>query len=403
MLPQHQNVPSIRVSAHEERHAAYIKRTVNWAFSDKQQPENPIEYVFEGHVLPFPLKTHDFAVAALLFKAMRTGHNIYVDGPVSKRLLANLEEFQRIWNKWRPDLCQIIKIAAAQEIDEVSRDDGCAILAYSGGVDANFSLVSHCSGYIGRRARNIKAAVLIHGFDILLDQKKLFDLSVSSASQILDSYSIPLATITTNWKQNVCDNWELEFGAAMASCLFQFQGHASACLLGSDEDYSCQEFIWGSNPVSNQYLSGMMQLETDGAGFTRTEKVALLANHPQIRNNLRVCWEGPSSGNAEIANCGRCEKCIRTKLNFYANKCEPGGTLRARPTLSEMLLLKARNAVQIGYLLDILRIAKKNGINEPWVPALKIAVFRSRAQLLARDCLYRPAKKVLKNLRKQTH
>ena len=31
-------------------------------------------------------------------------------------------------------------------------------------------------------------------------------------------------------------------------------------------------------------------------------------------NNLRVCWQGE----LKDRNCGKCEKCVRTKLNFLA-------------------------------------------------------------------------------------
>ena len=51
-----------------------------------------------------------------------------------------------------------------------------------------------------------------------------------------------------------------------------------------------------------------------GGGSTRTEKVATIGALAAVRDHIRVCWEGDRHGR----NCGRCEKCVRTKLNFLA-------------------------------------------------------------------------------------
>jgi hypothetical protein len=51
-----------------------------------------------------------------------------------------------------------------------------------------------------------------------------------------------------------------------------------------------------------------------GGGTTRTEKVRTIGGLRSVRENLRVCWQGDQLGR----NCGRCEKCVRTKVNFLA-------------------------------------------------------------------------------------
>jgi hypothetical protein len=56
-----------------------------------------------------------------------------------------------------------------------------------------------------------------------------------------------------------------------------------------------------------------MEVRHDGAGRSRTEKVAYLATWEQGMPLLRVCWEG----RVPDGNCGRCEKCVRTRLNFH--------------------------------------------------------------------------------------
>jgi hypothetical protein len=52
----------------------------------------------------------------------------------------------------------------------------------------------------------------------------------------------------------------------------------------------------------------------DGSRFSRLEKVRELASWPTAINSLRVC-----PGNAgDRPNCGRCEKCLRTRLELLA-------------------------------------------------------------------------------------
>jgi hypothetical protein len=363
--------------------------------------ENPtVTYLFEGDFLPNPLNMMDFVVLSLIFMAMRTKRDLHIVGTVSKKLLANMEEFQRIWNKWRPNKYHIVNITCDDEREIYDINDDTAVVAYSGGVDANFSLAAHCSKMIGRRAKEIRAAALVHGFDIPLNNEELFDASASTAKEILSTFLVPLTVIKTNWRNVICNDWEMEFGAGLAACLFQFSGQASIGIVGSDEDYSSRDFIWGSNPISNPYLSGgNFFIETDGSGFTRTEKVGFIAKFESIKNNLRVCWEG-TDRTSNKKNCGHCEKCIRTKLNFYANGQEPGTSLSGKPTLNEILFINARNVVQIAYLQDILSVATARNDKGIWVKALKIAIFRSSLRLFMRSVIkkfiYLPLKSLLK-------
>ncbi len=51
-----------------------------------------------------------------------------------------------------------------------------------------------------------------------------------------------------------------------------------------------------------------MRLVHDGAGYSRTEKVGFVAQHPVATKALKVCWQGKERGR----NCGVCEKCVRT-------------------------------------------------------------------------------------------
>lgn len=96
-------------------------------------------------------------------------------------------------------------------------------------------------------------------------------------------------------------------------------GHAALCgpafLFIGASHHLADPVPMGSHPAVDHLLSSQrLQIIHDGSRFTRLEKVRELATWPTGLAALRVCPE--TSG--EEANCGRCEKCLRTRLELLA-------------------------------------------------------------------------------------
>ena len=86
-------------------------------------------------------------------------------------------------------------------------------------------------------------------------------------------------------------------------------------MIGSSNPYDSLVIPCESSPITDHLLSsGEFVVIHDGASHSRTEKVAQVAEWKKGMNNLRVCWQGE----LKDRNCGKCEKCVRTKLNFLA-------------------------------------------------------------------------------------
>jgi hypothetical protein len=329
----------------------------------------PVIYELAGQGMAMPAN-YDFAAVATVFLAMRLGRALHIRGAVSTTLLRNLEEFQEAWAAWRSGMYRPVRITCDEELPDHPPATAEGVFAFSGGVDATFALMRHVTGDAGRRAIRPRMAVLVHGFDIPLENDAAFRAAEDSAREMLTFAQVPLVSVRTNWRSVLCGDWESEFGAGLASCLHQFSGTATHGVFGADEDYANLSLPWGSNPVTNQFLSGgAFTLWTEGGGFTRTRRVAFLARHPDIAARLRVCWEGPMTGR----NCGKCEKCIRTKLNFMVSGFPPL-CFDGPPTDAEVLSLKPRNAVQCAYLREILAEAALRKVDAPWVDLLSQAV-----------------------------
>lgn len=324
-----------------------------------------------------PDDAEPFLIAAVM-DAMAERRDIHVQGTVGFQLLSNLHEFMVAWSRWLPETFHVVAVAASSmSVSPDQRDlphDG-AVAAYSGGIDATCTLYRHFHSLEGHRSRRIAACALIQGFDIPLDQDEKFAWSLGIAQDTLDSIGAVVHPLRTNFREAIRTNWENSHGAALVSALQFFKPMARSCLIGSSKPYDDIVFPYGSNPLTDAFLSSSsMQVLHDGSRFDRIEKTAIIAQWPEGTRNLRVCWKG----NQVEANCGKCEKCIRTKLGFMALGKPYAPSLGAPPTVWEIL-----NLVFISYAIivdfrQILANCRRNGIRAPWVRALRWRVDHHR-------------------------
>ena len=273
-----------------------------------------------------------------------------------------------------------VRITADQIMPAETQTTRRGMFAFSGGVDGTFALLRHHKARAGLRTARPIGAMLIHGFDIPLGEQDAFDRARANVAEVIGALGLPLSVVRTNWQSEACTAWLQEYLAGLSACLHQFRGFANVGVLGAGEDYAHLTQPWGSNnPITNHLLSGSgFEIHTEGGGFTRTQRVRLICDYPEIAAKLRVCWEGPMTG----GNCGRCEKCIRTKLNLMAIQAPPV-CFDGPATHAQILSLTARNRLQLGFLEEILTSAKKNGVRAPWMSSLALAIAKNRLMLPA--------------------
>jgi hypothetical protein len=360
----------LRIAVREERHSHSVTRTATF---NSRAGQRRVFFEISGDILPPPLQVHDFAVLSALIVAMREGRPVHVEGPVTEALIRGLEEFQEAWAQWRSRYTPV-RITADQIVPVETPTTRRGMFAFSGGVDGTFALLRHHKARAGLRTARPVGAMLVHGFDIPLEQPQAFERARESAVHMLETLGVPLGTVRTNWRSVVCRDWPMEFAIGLAACLHQFHGLANVGVLGADEDYGHLELPWSSNPITNHFLSGGgFQVHTEGGGFTRTARVRMICDYPEIAARLRVCWQGPQTG----ANCGRCEKCVRTKLNFAANR-QPPLCFDDQLTHAQILGIRAQNPLQLAYLREILSSARKDGVRGAWTRSLALAIAKNR-------------------------
>jgi len=167
-----------------------------------------------------------------------------------------------------------------------------AVSLFSGGVDSSFTLLRHRGALAGRASCHIAAAVLIHGFDIPLENSDAFAVVRNSARRRWNRRSAARLR-ETNWRDVACRNWENEFAAGLALAFISLPVSRGS---GSSQrrDYAHLHLPW-DRTLSRTACFPAGSSDRDGRrGYTRSEKVALIARSPAFRDNLRVCWKVPS-------------------------------------------------------------------------------------------------------------
>ncbi len=314
-----------------------------------------------------PSERADPYAIALIFPAMAHRAKLHIHGAVCPALLRNLEEYSTIWSRWRPNTYAPVLLEADEESVAPIAPEDVYLAAFSGGVDAAFTVYRHVSNRCGRQRRKISTAALVHGFDIPLSNPKAFARVLEKAQHTLSSIGVRTLSVATNWRNFPVD-WEDGHASALISCLSFCSTQARGALLGSSNPYEIL-VDYGSTPLVDPKLSSaVFQVVHDGAAFSRTEKIALLSEWEQACQNLHVCWEGEQHDR----NCCSCEKCVRTILNFRAVT----GSLPAcfEQDVSDEVIthLKFENVRLYNEYVSIVRFAEVVGRGgEHWVSLLK--------------------------------
>jgi hypothetical protein len=230
---------------------------------------------------------------------------VVVDGPVAPELLEAVPAITGLLASWYPELADIA-VRATPAAGDAPRAAGVGCF-FSGGVDSFYTVLS--------RQAEITHLIFVHGFDINVNDAELAERALTANRQIAADMGLPLIELWTDVRR-VSDryvDWGFHYhGAALAMI-----GLLLAPLLGEilvPASWNVDDLRpWGSHPdLDPLWTSSAVTFLHEGETVRRPRKVAFIADFPVAMDNLRVCWEGRHGA----YNCGRCEKCLRTMVNF---------------------------------------------------------------------------------------
>jgi hypothetical protein len=276
---------------------------------------------------------------------------------------------QSFWNLWRPGLYKRVEIVPERVVDlERTKPKRRAVAAFSGGVDSTFTALRHRRKLAGNGSYELDTVLMVQGFDVNLANGEHFQRLLRRTEPFLSNLGLDLRVIRTNSKELNLQRWEDTFVCQLACCLHQHSHEFEFALVGSSNAYNGLVFPWGSTPVTDPLYSGdALTVVHDGAGFSRSDKVAAIAHSPLAVAGLKVCWEG----HQQDENCGVCEKCVRTRLNFLAVGEANPACFDGALDLSTIEGIPIRNHAQYMDLRSIVEYAEGRQAKAEWLVLLK--------------------------------
>lgn len=321
---------------------------------------------FDKSINPPAVDDCDSYLLAVIMDAMKENRDLILYGSVSRQLLSNLVEYQAAWNKWLPAVYHCVDIQPDEIRENVIPIRG-AVCAFSGGIDATFSVWRHMQNKNSYRTQQINFCSIVHGFDIHLKDHRAFTGALNQAQKVVGDFGLRLEPISTNCRNISRVSWPDAFSCALAATLGNFKNHAGTCIIGSSEPYNSLVFPLGSSPITDHLLSsGDFIVLHDGASHSRTEKVKEIATWRIGVDNLRVCWQGA----LKDRNCGTCEKCLRTKLNFLVTNNPIPSCFPDTDIIRDLKNVTFRSDAIRAEWRQIYEYAKENNLSAPWVKQL---------------------------------
>jgi hypothetical protein len=351
----------MRLSVSQEQRAEGTRRTLRLSDTTDGRPIE-VNFDFVGEIFPEPFVLDGF-VNAIIFHAMGSNQDIHVAGRMTRSSLLNLASFQEAWCRWKPNVYKPVKIEPLSITDDPPRGKTQSIAAFSGGADAIFTALRHAGDQFA-----LNSVMLIHGLDIPLDRPDQFSKLVERVQPFLDRHNLRPRIVRTNIAELRIQEWLDSFLAQISCCLHSYSHEFRFGLTGGGEPYDELVLPWGQNPCTDYLLSGDgFSIVHDGAAFSRTEKIAIIAKDPVATKAIKVCWDA-----ADLStNCGVCEKCIRTRLNFKAVGVDSPTCFAGELTSDQVRRIRFSNDSQRAGFRSILAYADRHALHGDWLDAMR--------------------------------
>jgi hypothetical protein len=302
-----------------------------------RSPEGDREVYLEVGDGP-PSSSGEVGLALGLLPAMWFGGSLEVGGSVPGPLLSAVSRVQEVFLSWdragaiRPVGLRPVEVRAVSSPPAGPRAAGVGCF-FSGGVDSFYTLIKH--------RREITDLVVVHGFDVPLSAGSLRRSLSEAAGDVARALGKRVIEVVTDarslgeWKVT----WNHYFGCVLVAVAYGLAARLGRVYQGTGHTYA-NLLPDGAHPILDApWSQGPVEIVSDGAESTRTQKLAVLADDPLAMRWLRVCWENREG----TYNCGRCEKCLRTQVALHAV-----GALERCRTMPHALELGALCGVRFG-------------------------------------------------------
>lgn len=333
-----------------------IVATVDWEESDRPKRDIyfEVDEAFADYLSPSP---HAFLVACLLPAIHHGEKRVAVDDTICPELRNGLVTDMRWFEAWYCSECRPVRIEAKPgvRLPREGRTEQAASFL-SGGLDSLATLHANRLDFPRNHPRSIKDGLMVYGFDFggcdeAAEPDGPFERALNSLATIAQDAEVKLIRVCTNIRHldDDVNFWMQQFhGAALAAVAHALSNQLTRVDIASTAKIP-RTLPWGSHPLLDaNYGSADLRVSHDGLRYSRLEKARLIADWTVALQNIRVCNENPP----DTLNCGQCEKCVRTMLEFLAAGSLDRATAFPTQDVSRELLEKVLTVEELRYCVS---------------------------------------------------
>jgi hypothetical protein len=223
----------------------------------------------------------------------------------------------------------------------------------------------------------------VQGFDVRAVDQDVWDRISPPVRAAARELGKPLVEVSTNVQPFTEPflHWNYTCGSAMASVALLLAPLFSKVYIAASSTYT-HLFPFGSHPLLDPLWSTeALEIVHDGCEATRIDKAALISTNETALKYLRVCYQNRND-QRDVYNCGRCEKCIRTKINLHlVGALDRCATLDHTLDLEAIAHLPIHPAEARPLVEDNLEAAERLGADPALIRALRQALDRPEPEI----------------------
>ena len=263
---------------------------------------------FESADTPLVESSEAFG-AAFLLAALHAGRPLRLAGRACETWASQAGGLTDAFrSRWYPDAPRPLLVPGRGAAGGACTPHAGTALCFSGGVDAFHTLLAG-----GERPDRLVYAA---GYDVRLDDRRRLAAVHALVRAVAAEAGSRAVVVRTNIRRHPLLRaipWARAYAGPLAAI-----GHvirAVGRLRISSDGLTFVHPDVGSRPDTDPLFgSATLAIEHVAAGVSRFDKIRAIAAEPLVQRHLRVCWQNRGGK----ANCGRCEKCVRTMLSLDA-------------------------------------------------------------------------------------